>query len=139
MMLLVVAALLRASPAEIPDETWRCRNQVEVWCASDGCAATPDDQFTAMDIHATTSGELTVCAYTGCWEAPAAVSRRDGRLLWTAEGAAFSTAEAGAMTADITLLIIEREGVGFVRAGGLATPLLCLREAPAVASEGDAD
>jgi hypothetical protein len=31
------------------------------------------------------------------------------------------------MRSDVTLLIFQSDGVGFVRAGGLATPLLCER------------
>ena len=134
MLFLALAALLRASTAEVPPEAWHCRNQLEVWCTADGCAATPPGESTPMDIHADLTGELSVCAYTGCWETEPAPEntpvRANGRILWTGDDLAFSTRPDGAMSADLTLLIVEKDGVGFVRVGGLATPLLCERTGP---------
>lgn len=132
MLFLTLAVLLRASIAEIPDDSWTCRNQIEVWCAADGCAATPPGEFTPMDIHADAGGGLSVCAYTGCWEARPAPIRVRGRSLWVADDVAFSSRPDGSMNADISLLIVEKDGVGFVRVGGLATPLLCVRRSPAL-------
>lgn len=130
MLFLALAAMLRASTGEIPLETWNCRNQIEVWCAADGCAATPPGEFTPMDINANAKGGFSVCAYSGCWNSKARPKRAAGRFLWTANGVAFSTAPDGGMEADVTLLIVQRDGVGFVRVGGLATPLLCTRTGP---------
>ncbi len=139
MLFLALAALLRASTAELPHETWNCRNQIEVWCAADGCAAAPPGEFTPMDINAGADGGFSVCAYTGCWESDARPRRADGRVLWAADDLAFSTMPDGGMEADVTLLIIEKDGVGFVRVGGLATPLLCARTGPDLESEDKKD
>lgn len=128
-MLFLTLAML-ASPAEIPGDAWRCRNPIEVWCAADGCAAAREGEFTPLDIHASVKGELSVCAYTGCWETASAPVRKDGRILWAVDDVAFSSSPDGAMTADITLLIVEKDSVGFIRAGGLASPLLCVRTGP---------
>ncbi|MFQ5562195.1 MAG: hypothetical protein ACE5FO_01365 [Parvularculaceae bacterium] len=128
--LLAVAALF-TSPAEIPGDVWNCRNQLEVWCSADGCAAAAPGEFTPMDVWARASGAMSVCAYTGCWEADGAVARANGRIVWTAQDVSFSTADKTASGGDMTLLIIEKDGVGFVRVGGFATPLLCSRAAPA--------
>jgi hypothetical protein len=49
-------------------------------------------------------------------------------MLWAGDKFDFTTAVAGPVT-DVSLLIISGEGVGFVRAGGFATPLLCVRSA----------
>lgn len=130
MLFLTLALLLRASIAEIPADRWNCRNQIEVWCAADGCAATPPDEFTPMDIRASADGGLSVCAYTGCWEARSAPIRMRGRSMWAADNVEFSSQPDGSMNADISLLIVEKDGVGFVRVGGLATPLLCMRRGP---------
>ena len=112
-----------------PVETWQCRNQVEVWCSADGCAAAEEDETTPMDISASTTGGLSVCAYTGCWESEnASVARAKGRIMWAADNAPFSSNSG--FTADLTLLIDSNDGVGFVRAGGLASPLLCTRTSP---------
>ena len=137
MLFLALAAAMRASVSEVPEETpvlpepvkaqgeaWNCRNQVEVWCAADGCAARPPDEFTPMDVSVASSGDVSICAYTGCWQGLADVARTNGRTLWTAEVLKFST-QPGAEGTAATVLIIEKDGVGFVRVGGLATPVLC--------------
>lgn len=126
MLELLVLAFLGATREGMPADAWSCRNQVEVWCAADGCAATNSDEFTPMDITASANGDLSVCAYTGCWSGKARVARAEGRWLWAGDGLPFSTSADGA-TADVTLVIVARDGVGFVRAGGLATPVLCTR------------
>ncbi len=126
MLEFAAALLMRASMSEAPPESWNCRNQIEVWCAADGCAATPPDESTPMDIWASVDGTITACAYSGCWEGRAAVSAAAGRLLWVGDGLAFVSAVEGA-AGNVTLLILAEDGVGFVRAGGLATPVLCRR------------
>ena len=85
--------------------------------------------MTPMSITARRDGVISVCAYSGCWEGETDLVEADGRLLWAADGAGFSTRHEGGFEADITLLIIEKDGVGFVRAGGIASPLLCARRA----------
>jgi len=77
-------------------------------------------------VHVEAGGRFSVCAYSGCWEGKARVHRQDGRLLLTAEGVPFSSGD-GQTATDITLLIIPGDDTGFVRAGGLATPLTCRR------------
>jgi hypothetical protein len=109
------------------DDVWRCRNQYEVWCAETGCRLAPKEETTPLDISADRQG-FSVCAYSGCWEGKARPKGKAGRQLWTAENVSFSTSKEG-MKTDVTLLIFEADGVGFVRAGGLATPLLCERRA----------
>ena len=130
MFITVLATLVRASISEVPAETpvdpsqWRCRNQVEVWCSADGCAASEPENFTPMEVSAGRDGALSVCAYTGCWGGAATVTAVQGRALWTADSVRFST-NPDMVQAAVTLLINEKDGVGFVKVGGLATPLLC--------------
>jgi hypothetical protein len=111
-------------------DAWRCRNQIEVWCTADGCAAAPPGEFTPLDIHVATPSGLSVCAYSGCWEGRVRARKIAGRYLWAGDNLPFSTASEGAMTADVTVLLFAGEGVGFVRAGGIATPLLCEKAGP---------
>lgn len=120
------ALMLVASRTEVPPESWNCRNQVEVWCAADGCAATAPGESTPMDIWASSDGTISVCAYSGCWEGKVATSSSAGRLLWAGDDLPFVSAVEG-VVGDITLLVLAEDGVGFVRAGGLATPVLCVR------------
>ncbi len=126
MLTLLLAALLSSSKSEIPPDVWDCANDVEVWCSVDSCDAMPSGETTPMSITARRDGAFSVCAYTGCWEGTTEVADIAGRLLWAADEAPFSTRPDG-FAADISLLIIEKDGVGFVRAGGIASPLLCTR------------
>lgn len=124
---LVLAALFSASKSEVPPDQWVCANDIEVWCTVDSCAAKPEDETTPMAIAARADGQFSVCAYTGCWEGQTSVSNANGRLVWAADGVPFSTNEAA--TADISLMIVVRDGVGFVRVGAIASPILCRRRA----------
>jgi hypothetical protein len=127
MLNLLLAVLATSSPSEIPADLWRCDNQIEVWCTVDGCAAKKTEETTPMDIWARTDGVFSVCAYTGCWEGKAKVSDTAGRLVWAADAVPFSTRPDGEFTADVSLLIVKKDGAGFVRIGGIASPLLCVR------------
>lgn len=120
MIAIAAAALAAATP-----QGWTCRNVVEVACNETDCRTAPPGDFTPMDISAGPNG-LSVCAYSGCWEARAKPLARRGRLLWAAS-AAFSTAPEPKAQEEVTLLIIEKDGAGFVRVGGFSTPLLCRR------------
>ena len=124
---IVLAALMSASKSEIPPDQWVCANDIEVWCTVDSCAAKPERETTPMAISARADGRFSVCAYTGCWEGETAVANVGGRLVWAADDVPFSTNEAA--TADVSLMIVARDGVGFVRVGAIASPLLCRRRA----------
>ena len=124
---IILAALVSASKSEVPPDRWVCANDIEVWCTVDSCAAKPADETTPMAISARLDGRFSVCAYTGCWEGQTRVTNANGRLVWAADGVPFSTNEAA--TADISLMIVARDGVGFVRVGAIASPLLCRRRA----------
>lgn len=126
MFALLLAALLSGSKSEVPPDTWRCVNNVEVWCSVDSCAAKEEDESTPFAISLRADGKFSVCAYTGCWEGNGTVTNTAGRRLWVADDVAFSSGDGG-FTADVSVLVIERDGVGFVRVGGIATPMLCRR------------
>ena len=132
---------MAGSVGEVPASVWHCTNNLEVWCTVDSCAARPSDEMTPMSIAAKIegagTGAVSVCAYSGCWEGASAVTRVNGRTLWAADDLGFSTQPDGGFTGDVTLMIIEKEGVGFVRVGGIASPLFCERRNPDDASHPD--
>ena len=108
---------------------WSCRNPVEIACADKTCTAAAADSFTPMDISAGIGGRLSVCAYSGCWEARAKPRRQSGRLVFIADKARFSTAESDDARTDLTLVIDTRDGTGFVMAAGFANPSVCAANA----------
>ncbi len=118
--------LAAGARAAIPVEAWRCTNDVEVWCSDEGCAAKPEAETTPMAVSAHRNGAFSVCAYTGCWEGKARIADIAGRIVWAADDVAFSTRPDG-LRAGVSLMIIEADGVGFVRVGAIASPLRCLR------------
>ncbi|MEQ8935516.1 MAG: hypothetical protein RIE56_06970 [Amphiplicatus sp.] len=126
MLLLALAAVGAASAAEPPPEGWSCSNPIEVRCSAEECSA-ESEAFTPMSVSVSAAGGFSVCAYTGCWEGVGAPARQEGRLLWTGDDLPFSTSQDGGMQADVTLLLVEKDGLGFVRVAGFASPLLCER------------
>ncbi|WDI30465.1 hypothetical protein PUV54_10900 [Hyphococcus flavus] len=129
MWMLAFATIISSSKSEVPADTWLCKNDIEVWCTlNDGCDAKNADETTPMSIAASRDGEFSVCAYTGCWEGDTRITQNAGRIMWAADDVPFSTQPDGFRT-NITLMIIEHEGVGFVRAGSIASPLVCLPRA----------
>ena len=128
--------MLMSSRSSLPPDVWACENQIEVWCAVDGCAAKAEDETTPLDIWARSdTGQFSICAYTGCWEGQAEVTEARERLLWAADGVEFTSGQGG-FAADVSLMIVKKDGVGFIRVGGLATPLLCLRAPEGVVASG---
>ena len=124
---MLIAAMAAAALAATAPTSWHCRNQYEVWCSATGCRLAPEGEFTPLDIWADRRG-FSLCAYTGCWEGKGRARRIGGRLLWTGSDLPFSTQpDKPELRTDLTLLIFEEDGVGFVRGAGLATPLLCER------------
>lgn len=121
--LALAAALVQSQPAD-----WHCRNELEIWCSGQGCNLAPPGETTPLEIRADPKGGFSVCAYSGCWEGKSRPKRIAGRLIWAGDNVPFSTAREGAMATDVTLIVFEADGVGFVRAGGLATPLVCARD-----------
>jgi hypothetical protein len=129
MWFLLVAALLSANKSEVPPDVWACRNQIEIWCTGGQCTAKAEAETTPMDIWARADGAFSVCAYTGCWDGMAETASVNGRLIWAADDVDFLSGRGG-FSADVTLVIVEKDGVGFVRVGGFASPVLCLPGEP---------
>ena len=126
--------------AAIPEAAvakWNCRNQVEIWCAADGCAAAAD--FTPMDVTASTTGRVSACAYSGCWEGDARREENAQAHVWTADRLNWTGVPAGGYVDDVALLIMKRDGVGFIRIGGFANPLICERRPMNELQESETD
>jgi hypothetical protein len=63
-------------------EEWSCRNEnAEIRCDSKKCEVTTPDGFTPTDLNVNTNGNVSFCAYTGCWEGQAANKLRAGKYF----------------------------------------------------------
>lgn len=106
-------------------ETWKCRNDLEVRCADGACEAESEGGFTPMDVHVDDSGAMSICAYSGCWAGSGEVLRGERFLVWIGHGLRFSTSREPESGADILVAIDREDGVGTLKAGEFAHPLLC--------------
>lgn len=107
-------------------ETWQCRNDVEIKCASGKCEAETKDAFTPMDVSFDAAGMMSVCAYSGCWEGTGKVSEDGDFLTLTGRGLKFSTSDD--MAESIVISLDRRDDIAVVKAGAFAQPLLCERK-----------
>ena len=67
-------AALSSATTPIPSskETWSCRNlDVEITCKAENCDVVSAGNFTPMELTLDRSGELSLCAYSGCWSGAA--------------------------------------------------------------------
>lgn len=79
-----------------------------------------------MSVDVDDSGGMRVCAYSGCWEGTGEVFRSGRFLVLVGRDLVFSTApDSPSAREDIALTIDRRDGVGTVKAGAFAQPLLC--------------
>jgi len=124
----LIAAIVMALPSlSLADGgTWNCRNiDLEVGCDGGKCTVAP--AHTPMDVHLGPA-EISVCAYSGCWEGkPAAVVRSGGFVTFIATGLPFSTNPES--KADIAVTVEITSGVATILVAGLyATPAICSAE-----------
>lgn len=107
-------------------EGWLCRNDLEIRCGDGSCAAQTGDGFTPMSVSVDTSGALSVCAYSGCWEGTGTVLRSGEFLVVIGRDLAFSTSPDSASAAqDVVIAIDRRDRVATLKVGEFAHPLLC--------------
>lgn len=133
-------ALLLASCATPPRTTpaapgperqsWQCRNDLEIQCGEGACSAATGDDFTPMSVTVEASGNMAVCAYSGCWEGTGEVVADGPFLVVIGRELQFSTATGGAPGQDVVVAIDRTDSVGILKAGGFAQPVHCRRRGP---------
>ena len=125
MVYLLISMMMAAVAPSSDTINWQCVNSVEIWCDKGSCSAKAHGEITPLAVSMRSNGEFSVCAYTGCWQGVAEASNFKRRWLWVADDVSFSSQENDPFfQVDISIFLDEGD-VGFVRAGGLATPLIC--------------
>lgn len=120
------APTLPPSSVESQFEIWECRNDLEVTCGEGTCAAQPEGEFTPMRVHVETSGRMSVCAYSGCWEGEGEVFQRQEFLVLLGHDLKFSTAQnTESAQEDIAITIDRGDKVATFKAGAFSHPMLC--------------
>ena len=126
-LLLIVCALSSTAYAE----SWVCRNNIEIRCASGNCSAEAKDAFTPMSVSFSDSGKMSVCAYSGCWEGTGRVFDSERFLILTGKSLKFSTASnPGQMRQDVAISLDRKDNVAILKAGEFAHPLICESKTP---------
>ena len=104
--------------------TWNCRNlSAEITCNQKQCEINQDG-FTPFDISTNAKNELTVCAYSGCWEGKATAFNTKNYLVLAGHALQWSH-DAKQTPAQFLLNIDTRTKVGFLQGEGFAMPLQC--------------
>lgn len=106
-------------------EKWRCKNDLEVSCLDGGCNATHDESFTPMSISITEAGELSVCAYSGCWEGDAEIVPKERFVIVVGSKLPFSTSPDPGMAEDILIAIDRSDNIALLKVDTFAQPLIC--------------
>lgn len=112
-----------------PSIEWYCRNQVEIHCSDGSCSASDPNETSTMTVTFNSSGEFSVCAYSGCWTG-------DGKVQSFASGFFITLAQAEwnfeplreSNAADILIAFDESDRIALVKAGtdgSYAHPFTC--------------
>ncbi|MFT5611738.1 MAG: hypothetical protein ACI9WC_000443 [Arenicella sp.] len=101
--------------------SYQCKNDVEVQCNSSACESV-DKGFTPMDVNFDSTGKLSVCAYSGCWQGTADVMNTGDFMVLTGSNLEFSTSNT---VQDIALTLDLSDSIATIKAGGFSQPLLC--------------
>lgn len=113
-----------SSAPVLPDkltQSYQCKNDIEVQCTTSRCSSEPES-FTPMSISFDTSGDVNVCAYSGCWKGHADVSVTAQFIVLTGNNLSFSNSDdkqSIAITLDLS------DNVAVLKVDSFAQPLLC--------------
>ena len=121
---LTLALLLVAS--SVFAESWQCKNDLEIQCTNNQCKVSEQGEFTSMDIHFDDSGEISVCAYSGCWEGISDVLNTANFLVLLAQDLGFSSAlETNDSGQNMSLSLDKHDGIAVLKLDSFAQPLHC--------------
>lgn len=117
---MLVAAMTTTAAAQA--EGWNCRNlDLEVTCA-ETCEVY--DSHTPMDVFVSPT-EMTVCAYSGCWEGVPNLVHKSGSLsTFIGEELTWTGGTEGSASASVSI-DTEAEIATILIPGLFATPATC--------------
>lgn len=120
---LLIFTVLTISQAE----NWQCQNDLEIHCDDVSCEITPQGEFTPMDVTFDSSGELSICAYSGCWEGTGDVLSSTNFLVLIGQRFAFSTTpdNSDINGQDLSLTLDKADNIAVLKLGTFVQPLHC--------------
>ena len=121
-MRLLIGTILALISTFAFSSSWNCRNNdLEIRCTSNICKTS--DGFTPFDIHITTGGSLSICAYSGCWKGKGKVLKEGKHIL--VSGTKLKWTGINSSSADFIVAVDAGDKVGFVKGEGFAIPIIC--------------
>src|SRR5215207_9657992 len=105
-----------------PALAWECRNvQLEITCARGKCERS--NSFTPMHVSVSERGQVSACAYSGCWNGRAATLQRSARYLYVS-GSFRWTGTTGEKE-DLAVVIDRKLATASFLGAGFANPMTC--------------
>jgi len=121
----MLALLTGCTSQPTPAGSWTCRNTAaEISCQNDTCDVALPGDFTPMSLSADTQGNLSLCAYSGCWEGKASKTAIvDDYFTASSEGLIWSGTTGG--TGRMSVTIDMKTGITTLLAENYAHPMIC--------------
>jgi hypothetical protein len=102
---------------------YNCTNDIEIQCDASGCVYDKNQQFTPMNVNFNNLGNLSVCAYSGCYEGVAEIRTQAEFLILHGERFPFSTDDD--LLHNIAISLDLNDNIGVIKVGAFAQPLSC--------------
>ena len=115
--------------AEASRADWHCSNDVEVQCSERTCTANNKGDFTPMDVSFSSTGEFSVCAYSGCWEGMGQMlSTAPYLVIWKPQAHWSNPGESNENREDVIFALSLSDQIAVLKVGGFAQPLHCSKD-----------
>ncbi|SDJ82172.1 hypothetical protein SAMN04488540_11411 [Ferrimonas sediminum] len=103
---------------------WQCSNDFESHCSQQGCAVAQSPDFTPLSVSFNDSGDVSVCAYSGCWQGRGVVLARQPYLVILGTAIPWS-APSDDNSSDMVLTLNPQTGVAVLQNEVFDQPLVC--------------
>jgi len=125
----ILALLAGCTSKPTPAGNWTCRNEsTEISCDGKTCTVSLPGDFTPMSLRVDTQGNLSLCAYSGCWEGKASKTTiADDYFTASGTGLKRSGTTGGATdsTGRLSVTIDMNTGTAILLAENYAHPMTC--------------
>lgn len=121
----IMGFLLALNMTTVLASGWHCRNnEVEVFCYHGKCKSS--DEFTPVDVHFSTTGNISIAMYTGVWEGKTTLINEDNYLIAIGKQLVFSTPTG--MKTDFIITLDKKDKIALLKGYGFAMPMTCKME-----------
>ena len=125
-MRIIVSALCFLLTTQASAATWKCSNpDLEIRCLDGSCAVA--ESFTPLAITLAANQQLSVCAYSGCWQGPSEVQQAGNYTVVV--GSELEWLGHTGPAADFIVVLDSLDQTGFIKGAGFSMPLNCHHDA----------